>query len=57
MVRTVRLGAAAIILKVNTVLLVRHSYGKLNWELPGGWNEPGESLIDTVVREVREETG
>lgn len=39
------------------MLLVRHTYGQLNWELPGGVSEPGESVIETVVREVREEAG
>lgn len=32
-----RLGAAAVIEKdQNCVLLVKHNYGKINWELPGG---------------------
>jgi 8-oxo-dGTP diphosphatase len=53
-----RVGAAAVILdKRGYVLLVRHTYGRLNWELPGGASEPGESVIATALREVREETG
>jgi 8-oxo-dGTP pyrophosphatase MutT (NUDIX family) len=53
-----RVGAAAVILDLHgAVLLVRHTYGQLNWELPGGASEPGESVVETVLREVREETG
>jgi 8-oxo-dGTP pyrophosphatase MutT (NUDIX family) len=53
-----RLGAAALLLdEEGRVLLVRHAYGPLNWELPGGMSESGETLSDTAVREVREETG
>lgn len=53
-----RLGAAALILNdEGHVLLVKHSYGHLNWELPGGAAEPDESIVDTALREVHEETG
>lgn len=52
-----RLGAAAIITNAHgEVLLVHHTYGARNWELPGGGREPGESALDAVVREVHEET-
>lgn len=54
---TTRFGAAAIIRNaLGEVLLVHHTYGPRNWELPGGGREPGESALDAVVREVREET-
>ena len=38
------------------VLLVRHTYGRLNWELPGGGGKPGESPDETAIRELVEET-
>ncbi len=53
-----RLGAAAVIMNTaGHVLLVKHTYGRLNWELPGGLSEAHESIVATAVREVREETG
>ena len=52
------MGAAAVILnEAGRVLLVKHTYGRLNWELPGGAAEPNESIVTTALREVREETG
>ncbi len=52
------MGAAAVILDGRGyVLLVKHSYGHLNWEVPGGGSEPNESVAETAVRETREETG
>ena len=52
------LGAASVILdEIGRVLLVHHTYGALNWELPGGGSEPHESAEDTAIREAREEVG
>ena len=53
-----RVGSAVVVLDDRgRVLLVRHTYGRLNWELPGGVSEPGENFADTALRELREETG
>jgi ADP-ribose pyrophosphatase YjhB (NUDIX family) len=38
------------------VLLVQRADVGL-WGLPSGWVEPGETVVEAVVREVREETG
>ena len=51
------MGAAAVIVTEGNVLLVRHTYGRFNWEIPGGASEPGESVVETAIREVREEAG
>jgi len=51
-------SAGAVILNpLGEVLLVHHTYGVQNWEIPGGGGEPGESPVQTAVREVYEETG
>lgn len=52
------IGAAAVILdSKGRVLLVKHSYGKNNWDLPGGKGEENESAEETAKREVHEEVG
>ena len=38
------------------ILLIHKTDNDL-WALPGGGHEPGESIAETVVREVLEETG
>ena len=55
---TVAVGACCAIFDTEgRILLVRHDYGRRNWELPGGGAEPGESPDETALRELREETG
>jgi 8-oxo-dGTP diphosphatase len=53
----VQIGASAVIFDGEEhALLVHHTYGRLNWELPGGHGEAGESGEETALREVLEET-
>ena len=57
-VRACALSAACVVFDaVGRVLLVHHTYGRSNWELPGGGAEPGEAPDETARRELREETG
>ena len=49
-------SAFAIILHSHHILLVK-ARDKDTWQLPGGRIESGESPVDAVIREVKEETG
>jgi 8-oxo-dGTP diphosphatase len=47
----------AIVASPEGVLLGRRNDGRPPWTFIAGENEPGESPADTIVREVKEETG
>ena len=52
-------GVGAVIVDGGKVLIVKRKYDPLagQWSLPGGGVELGETLEDSVVREMLEETG
>jgi ADP-ribose pyrophosphatase YjhB (NUDIX family) len=47
-------SAAGAIIHEGKILLVRHNLLK-KWQIPGGFQEIGESIQETVEREIKEE--
>ncbi|MFJ9693437.1 NUDIX hydrolase [Kitasatospora sp. NPDC101183] len=50
-------SVTAVVTDAEGQLLLIHKTDNDLWALPGGGHDIGESVADTVVREVREETG
>lgn len=53
------IGVGGAVVRDGRLLLVRRAsrHGRGNWQLPGGFIEPDETIEQAVVREVHEETG
>ena len=54
---TPKVDVRAFILDGHRALLVREDADEGRWTLPGGWADVNESPAESVVREVREESG
>jgi 8-oxo-dGTP pyrophosphatase MutT (NUDIX family) len=50
-------GVKCVLSREDRVLLVRHTYGRDDWDLPGGAMKSGEAPAHAARREIREELG
>ena len=59
MISRVEVAVGAIVRRDDQLLLVRRGREPAagEWSVPGGRVEPGETLMEAVVRELHEETG
>ena len=53
------IGVGGAVIREGRLLMVRRASrrGRGNWQLPGGYIEPNETIEQAVVREVLEEAG
>lgn len=53
-----KVRATGVLIENNSLLLVKQKLANnKNWSLPGGRVEPGETLEQALIREMKEETG
>ena len=53
-----KVRATGVLIQDNSLLLVKQKLSNnKNWSLPGGRVEPGETLEQALIREMKEETG
>ena len=57
LVRPKVVGVKCLLLNDDDVLLVRHTYGRRSWDIPGGTVKRREVPIDAARREMHEELG
>ncbi len=50
-------GVKCVLTDADRILLVRHTYGRRWWDLPGGAVKRGEPPLSAARREMREELG
>ncbi|MGL6113202.1 MAG: NUDIX domain-containing protein [Rubrivivax sp.] len=52
-----QLSCGILVLNAHSELLLCHATGTFVWDIPKGGRDPGESTLQTAIRETSEETG